>query len=136
MGGDWVSEHDGKMDRKTKTEIQKRGSETSTRKLEATFLRLFLGSADASSLDQWSEVGERGAQAHERMLQNSQLFLIDWEERMRYLQQVMSRRTLLGVDLQSQMEEVTEDVRQVVFIFDGWGTIRGDQVEGTQRRFC
>lgn len=52
------------------------------------------------------------------------------------LQQVVCRRTLLGVDLESQVEEIAEDVRQVVFIFDGWCPVRGDQVECPQRRFC
>lgn len=61
VGSDGVSEQDGKRDQKTETEIRNRESETGTRKLDATFLRLFLGSADASCLDQRCEVGEWGA---------------------------------------------------------------------------
>lgn len=51
------------------------------------------------------------------------------------LQQVVSRRSLLGVDLEGQVEEVAEDVRQVVLIFDGRGTVRSDQIECSERRF-
>lgn len=34
------------------------------------------------------------------------------------------------------MEEVAENVRQVMFIFDGRGAVRGDQIKCSERRFC
>lgn len=78
VGSDGVSEQDVKRDQKTETEIQNRESKAESRRLGATFLRLFLGSADASSLDQRREVGEWGAKAHEGMLRMDQLFFVDW----------------------------------------------------------
>lgn len=52
-----------------------------------------------------------------------------------YLQQIVSRSTLLRVDLQGQMEEVTENVGQLMLVLDLGGSICGDQVEGAKWRF-
>lgn len=52
-----------------------------------------------------------------------------------YLEQVMRRSSLLRIHLQSKVQEITEDGRQVVLVFDGRRAVGGDQIQGPQGRF-
>lgn len=102
----------------------------------ASFLGLFLGATDTSSLDQGGEMRKRCAEGHEWVLEKTLGIEINLKAGWGYyLQQIMCGCTLLGINLECKMEEFTEDGGQVVFIFDGRRAIGGDEVKGSQWRF-
>lgn len=93
-----------------------------------SFLGLFLGSADTSRLDQRCKAGKWVTRQHERVLYTLSDQFVFTRRGITYLEQVMGRRSLFGINTKCKVQKVAEFGGEIVLILDFGRAIRGNQI--------